>query len=149
MIEFYGNNPPNNLSHIELGGNCPHCGTGSKYIRTTDPKPHTLNHNDARTVVIDYICAICRESVPVSWVINNIDNKSVIVGNPKYLLRNIETFNFEFVPEKIKTEISEALDCLSVNAYNGFAAVCRRAIQAITTNLGAKSTSKVKNKLLK
>ncbi len=49
--------------------------------------------------------------------------------------------------EEIEKEIEEALGCLSVSAFNGFAAVCRRAIQAICTNLGADATTKVKGQV--
>lgn len=41
----------------------------------------------------------------------------------------------------------EGLACLSVGAVNGFAAVCRRAIQAICTDLGAAATTKIKGQI--
>ena len=47
------------------------------------------------------------------------------------------------MPPEVKKEISEGLDCLSVGAYNGFAGLCRRTIQAICTITGAGSSTKV------
>jgi hypothetical protein len=63
--------------------------------------------------------------------------------NPELILRTNEPFDFDHVPEKVKKEINEGLDCLSVNAYNGFAGMCRRAVQSICTSLGAESSTKV------
>ena len=56
-------------------------------------------------------------------------------------------FDFEHVPDTVRDEIQEALACLSVAAYNGFAALCRRSIQAISTDLGADATSRVQNQI--
>jgi len=39
-------------------------------------------------------------------------------------------FEFEHVPTDVASEVREALACFQVGAFNGFAAVCRRAIQA-------------------
>ncbi|MES1952584.1 hypothetical protein S4A8_17077 [Salinisphaera sp. S4-8] len=44
-------------------------------------------------------------------------------------------------------EIEEALDCLSVNAFNGFAALCRRVVQAICAELGAEGSNKVEKQI--
>ncbi len=53
-------------------------------------------------------------------------------------------FDFAHVPQEVEKEIREGLECLSVGATNGFAALCRRTIQAICTNIGAEASTKVK-----
>ena len=147
MFEFYGRQPPGQLSDIEVGGRCPHCHIGVKFIRTTEPSLMALTRNSVLDVVIDYVCTLCRKSVPIRWHIYAFDAKAIGVDNP----RNVEparmSFDFEFVPDDIRKEIEEALDCLSVNAYNGFAAVCRRSIQVTCTNLGAGATTKVQQQI--
>jgi len=41
------------------------------------------------------------------------------------------------IPDHIKPDFKEALRCLWVNAYNGTAEMCRRAIEASCLDLGA------------
>jgi hypothetical protein len=147
MFEFYGRKPPGNISSIEVGGVCPHCKKGTKFIRTSDPLASTLQYNSIFNIVIDYACTLCRKSIPISWRVSGIDQKHINVENPKSVVPIREEFDFDYVPDKVRKEIEEALDCLSVNAYNGFAAVCRRSIQAISTELGANATTKVKQQI--
>lgn len=49
--------------------------------------------------------------------------------------------------EEVKSALNEALDCYSVSAWNGFAAVCRRVVQAICTDKGVKGQSKVERQI--
>lgn len=70
-----------------------------------------------------------------------------IAGNPLPLIRTTEPYDFDHVPPPVSKEIKEALDCLSVGAHNGFGGCCRRAIQALCTNLGAEASTKVKNQV--
>ena len=147
MFKFYGYSPPDFVHRIEVGGHCPHCNAGTKFIRTTDPQPGTLAHNKVCEVVVDYVCSICRKPIPIKWRVRGIDGKNVKVDSPKAVLPMREPFDFEHVPDSVREEIEEALDCLSVNAFNGFAAVCRRSIQVICTDLGADATTRVKNQI--
>ena len=147
MLEFYGRQPPGQLKDIEVGGYCPHCQRGGKFIRTTEPLPVTLGHDKVYDVVIDYACTLCRKSIPIRWHIYGIDTNDIGVDVPGSVEPAKEPFNFEFVPDDVREEIEEALDCLSVNAYNGFAAVWRRSIQATCTNLGAGATTKVQQQI--
>jgi hypothetical protein len=147
MFEFHGRRPPSKLAHIEIGGPCPHCKIGTTFIRTTEPIYNRLSTHSAGTVVIDYICSVCRKSIPVQWLITGNDQKDLIVDIPQSVLPLKAPFDFDSVPDPVRKEIEEALDCLSVNAYNGFAAVCRRSMQAISTNLGADATSRVQHQV--
>ncbi len=148
MLKFYGRQPPDSLFALQLGGYCPHCKTGTRFKRTTDPISELLKSDKIKEVVINYTCEICLGPIPVRWEIRKWpDINSPEVDSPRVALPMREEFNFEHVPESVKKEIEEALDCLSVNAYNGFAAVCRRAIQAICTDLGADATSRVKSQI--
>lgn len=147
MFEFYGRNPPATLNLIEVGGICPHCKTGTKFIRISEPIVSVLQHDHISSIVIDYACILCRKSIPISWHVGGIDQKGIRVDTPKSVVPMRENFDFEHVPDDVRKEIEEALDCLSVSAYNGFAAVCRRSIQAISTKLGANATSRVKQQI--
>src|SRR3989338_3147862 len=45
--------------------------------------------------------------------------------------------------EIVKRDIEEALDCYSVEAWNGFASICRRAIQSVCNDHDVKGKAKV------
>ncbi len=127
---------------------CPHCKTGARYTLTTSPNINYLRRDNINSFIVNYSCEICLGPIPVRWDISNWpDQNNPNVQNPKEVLPVREPFDFTYVPNEVCVEIEEALDCLSVSAYNGFAALCRRAIQTISTNLGAKAASKVKKQI--
>lgn len=146
MLKFYQGNPGFPLSKIVIGGMCPHCKTGTRFMRTTDPNDRFYEER-IEHIVINYSCEICLEPIPVQWYV------SAMAGDPavKYpiiVTPAVEEFDFEYIPIDVKNEIQDALNCLSVNSYNGFAAISRRAIQAICTDLGANSSTKIKKQIL-
>lgn len=115
---------------------------------TTQPLFGQLRADNVVRFVVNYTCEVCLEPVPIEWTVRNWeDPNNPELQSPKVVIPIREEFSFEFVPDAVKKEIEEALDCLSVAAFNGFAAVCRRATQAICTNLGAKARSKVENQI--
>ena len=144
MLKFYGSHPPADLNKIEVGGVCPNCGEVGKFIKISVPDIGKIRHNHLTYVTIDYACALCEQSIPVRWHINGIETDHIIVDDALSVKPIRPQFDYEYVPDDVKKEIEEALICLSGGAYNGFAATCRRSIQAICTNLGAEATDKVK-----
>lgn len=148
MLNFYGPQPTNRLSLLHPGGHCPHCKTGTRFKLTTLPHVNVLKEDVVEQVVINYTCEICLGPIPVRWDIKGWDEaQDPTVWHPKVVLPMREEFDFEYVPDPVKKEIEEALDCLSVNSFHGFAAVCRRGVQAISTDLGAKASSRVKKQI--
>lgn len=148
MIKFYGEGPPNNWEVLRLGGNCPHCKESTRFTLMTKPDVVRIIRDRLLNFVLSYCCDACLEPIPVQWsVYNHNASDSIIVTNGLMLTRAKEPYDFSHVPDEVKREIEEALDCMSVNAYNGFAALCRRAIQAICTNLGSGSSDKVKQQV--
>lgn len=147
MLTFYGAKPPGYVQFLTLGGICPHCKSGSRFTLTTLPDNRQLFKDHISRVVLNYSCDICLGPIPIEWHVIEWSKDQLKVESPKLVLRSREPFDFEHVPEDVKKEIEEALGCLSVNAYNGFAAVCRRAIQAISTNLGSGASTKVKKQI--
>ena len=148
MLKFYGPQPPHRLNNLSLGGYCPHCKTGTRFKLTAQPQSGILRSDNVKEIVLNYTCEICLGPIPVKWKIQGWeDANNPTVGNPQVALPMRSEYNFDYVPDSVKKEIEEALDCLSVNAYNGFAAVSRRVIQKICTDLGAKASSKVKQQI--
>ena len=148
MLKFYGPQPPHRLSLLRLGGHCPHCKTGTRFKITSIPHTSVLRADEVGQVVINYTCEVCLGPIPVRWNIAGWEEaQDPTVSYPQVVLPMREEFDFEYVPATVKKEIEEALDCLAVNAFHGFAAVCRRAVQAISTDLGAKASSRVKKQI--
>ena len=146
-INFYGPLPPAMLTGLRLGGYCPHCKTASRYTLTTVPINNTLQSDKATSFVASYMCDNCMEPIPVKWEIDGWKSNIPTVKNPVLISPAIEPFNFDHTPIEVQKEVKEALDCLSVNAFHGFASMCRRSIQAICTDLGSDATSKVKRQI--
>lgn len=147
MIEFYGTQPPGHIQSFEIGGICPHCKRAGKWHLLTLPQVAHLQQHGVNEVVIDYCCILCRKDIPVRWCIIENAGNNMSVSMPQVALPAKEPFDFDYVPELVKKEIDEALDCLSVNAYHGFASVCRRTIQAISVNLGAGASTKIEHQI--
>jgi hypothetical protein len=146
MLKFYGNEPPRRIDQIKIGGKCPHCGDGSRFTKHTSCRsvPRT---DEAEEVIIGYACDACLKSIPIRWEVNGWQSDIPVGEKPELILRSQEDYNFDHVPEAVEKEIQEALDCLSVNAYHGFAALCRRAVQEICSDLGADGISKVQKQI--
>lgn len=148
MLKFYGIEPPNYWGNLRPGGICPHCKESTRFTQTSTPDVHKIMSDKMKYLVLSYSCDACLMPIPIQWFVAGYNGgDQIFVDNPKVLLINKEPFDFSHVPDEVKQEIEEAIDCLSVNAYNGFAALCRRSIQAICTNLGAGATDKVKNQV--
>jgi hypothetical protein len=144
MLKFYGQQPPAPYHLLNLGGVCPHCKTGTRFSRTSHPDVQQLQASGIQHFVLSYACDACLGPIPVQWRIHGWGNNLCNVAEPKLALAVREPFDFEHVPEVVRKEIGEALDCLSVGSPNGFAAMCRRAIQTMCTNLGAGASTRIK-----
>jgi hypothetical protein len=144
MINFYGPQPPAPFSQLLIGGICPHCKTASRYTGITVPNHARIIHEGIKKVVVCYACDNCKGAVPIEWNQVGWNGGELALTQPQSVLRTQHSYDFDHVPEPVAKEIKEALDCLSVGAYNGFGGCCRRAIQALSTNLGAGATTKVK-----
>jgi len=122
---------------------CPHCNTASTLSQVALPNKEVVVVRKPQEVVAAYACDSCNSAIPILWKRVAADGNAVIAEFAEEVLRVREPFEFAYVPEAVKAPIGEALDCLSVRAYNGFAAMCRRAIQAACEALGADGSTKV------
>ncbi len=149
MLRFYGDSPPHYLHSLQLGGVCPHCRQGSRFALVTSQDFARLKALGANELTASYSCELCLKSIPILWSIVDWPGSGPAprVANPQWMVAVLEDFDFEYVPEAVQKEIKEALACLSVNAYSGFAALSRRAVQAICSDLGAAGSSRVEKQI--
>lgn len=80
----------------------------------------------------------------------------LVVAGAQELTRNVseiypsqvaETFDFEYLKDDVKEDFQEALKCYSNNCLNSFAAMCRRTIQSLAEQLGAKGKDRVNKQI--
>src|SRR5262245_8012213 len=120
MIRIYGTRLPANPTSIRVGGTCPHCKQGGHFTPLTTPIPGALQRDGVEELIMCYACDTCLKAIPVSWRVAKYAGTEVLVDTPKAVLPVREAFEFHSVPDEVRKEIEEALDCLSVGAYNGF-----------------------------
>ena len=148
MLKIYKTILPELVSNVEIGGKCPFCGDSSRFTLKTHPLGPQLYNEGINEIILSYSCDACQRIIPIRWRIERWgQHAEPIVTNPLMILPVVEDFDFENVPEPIVDEISEALKCLSVEAYHGFASLCRRSIQAICNDLGANGSTKVQKQI--
>ena len=147
-MRFYGPTQPNTVRKLRVGGRCPTCGDSTRWTLAAYPLSSVLQEDAAENLIASYRCDACLGPIAVLYQIVNwpqADNPSVAGGVP--LIERTPSFELEHVPEPVAREIREALDCLRVRSYNGFAALVRRATQALCTDLGATASTKVQHQI--
>ena len=133
MLQFYGTQPPAALNALRVGGTCPNCGQRSSFTRLQDLIENVARAAKLSEIMMVYACDACLRPVPVRYDVTDWDPTRV--DNPRMALPEIETYDFEHVPDAVERAIKEALDCLSVRAYHGFGAMARRAVRAVVDEL--------------
>ncbi len=125
---------------------CPHCTALSGLSAISIPRYELLRRYKPKSIGIAYQCDACQETVflrfPVSyeWVHNRVkipDDAFIEIERPK------EDYEFSYLPDAVATDFREALTCYSNSCFNAFGAMCRRAIQSASTDLGAKGKTRV------
>lgn len=138
------------LNEPTIGLTCPHCGVYSKIYRLSEPIYNVILNYSLSNVGIVYMCEKCTEPIFLKFKIkdfdtsNNIfyfDSEYIEIEHPR------ESFEFKYLPKDVENDFKEALDCMSIKAYNGFAALCRRILQSSATNLGVSGKNKVQNQI--
>ncbi|MFU8888006.1 MAG: hypothetical protein ACNA8N_05355 [Trueperaceae bacterium] len=145
MLQFYGNQPPAPLNALRVGGTCPHCGQRSSFTRMQDLIENVARSAKLREIMVVYHCDACLAPVPVSYDV--VDWDPARVDRPRMALPVVEGYDYEHVPEPVARVIKEALDCLSVRAYLGFAAMARRAVRAVVEDLAPDGEARVERHL--
>jgi hypothetical protein len=145
MLQFYGNQPPAPLNTLRVGGTCPSCGQRSSFTRMQDLIENAAKAAEVREIMVVYHCDACLAPVPVRYDV--VDWDPTQVDRPRMALPVVESYDLEHVPAPVARVIAEALDCLSVGAYLGFAAMARRAVRAIVEDLEPQGEERVERQL--
>jgi len=120
---------------------CPHCDVKIPNL-TTRWSMVTNNHaGKNRRLWHTYLCGWC------GGIVTAVGNPDTAIVSDIYPEKASETFEFEFLKGDLAEDFKEALKCYSIDCYNAFAAMCRRTVQSMSTELGADGKDRVTKQL--
>lgn len=128
---------------------CPHCGVYSALTPISFPHYELVKRFKPYRVGIVYRCNACNEPIFLRFEVNVNPGKSFISMSENFeeIERSKETFDFQYLSTEVLENFKEALTCFSNYCFNAFGAMCRRCVQSISTELGAKGKDKVQKQL--
>ena len=130
---------------------CPHCNTFSGLTLLSIPNFYYLSRFQPAKIGMGYMCNSCQEPIFLKFEIIRYDlgnYKIHINETPEQVEFPKINFEFEFVPELVRSDFIEALTCYSIGAFNGFASMCRRTIQSSASEIGAKGKDKIQKQII-
>ena len=143
-------NDPTEIFDRHIAITCPHCGIRSNLSAVAIPRYEYLSRFMPAKVGIGYCCDNCKYPVFLRYSVTNYEqgNRRVVLDdNYEQVETAREVFEFKFLPPLIADDFQEALICYSNFCYNAFAAMCRRCIQSVFTEFGAKGKDRVMQQL--
>jgi hypothetical protein len=116
---------------------CPHCQTVAHLTVCAVPRFEELQLYRPRQLGLVYLCDACHMPIFLRFTVR-VYGATRIELSPQFteIERAREKFSFTYIPEDIELLFREALTCYSQGAFNAFASMCRRAMQAMFADLG-------------
>ncbi|HUO18198.1 MAG TPA: DUF4145 domain-containing protein [Steroidobacteraceae bacterium] len=116
---------------------CPHCQTVAHITPCAVPRFEDLQLYRPSQAGVVYLCDACHAPVFLRFTVR-VYGAARIELSPQFteVERAREKFSFTYIPEEVELLFREALTCFSSGAFNAFASMCRRAAQAMFTDLG-------------
>lgn len=144
-IAITSENKPDTIFDRSVTLKCPHCAVISHMSAVSIPRYEYLKRFEPRTVGIGYRCGSCNDTVFLRFAPRYDFGNHRVHLSERYdeVERPQESFEFEYLPDPVRSDFKEALDCYSISAFNAFAAMCRRSVQSAAADLGAKGKDKV------
>ena len=127
---------------------CPHCLVLSHLSPQAVPRFSDLSAGRPKQVGIVYRCDACNAPVFLRFNVRSYAPARIELS-PQFteIERPKEKFSFTYLPEDVETLFREALLCYSHGAFNGFATLCRRTMQAVFANGGEAGRLRVYDEL--
>jgi hypothetical protein len=127
--------------HHDLAKNlvvtCPHCQTVAHLTLCAVPRFEDLQQYRPRQVGLVYLCDACHMPIFLRFTVR-VYGAARIELSPQFteIERAREKFSFTYIPEDVEVLFREALTCYAQGAFNAFASMCRRTMQAVFIDLG-------------
>ena len=124
---------------------CPHCGATSGLSAISVPRYDLAFRYRPPKLGVGYQCDACQQPVflrfKAAYDLGN--QRFLLVGDFEEVERPKESYEFNYLPDRVAEDFREALECYSNSCFNAFAAMCRRTIQSACSELGTEGTTKV------
>jgi hypothetical protein len=134
---------------------CPHCNANTNLSAISTPRWEQMVRYKPQKVIVGYRCDACGEPVALKFASaghyhNRNANEDLVELSIEFeeLERPMQTFDYQHLPNDVASDFRETLTCFSHQCWNAAAAMCRRTVQSIATNLGANGTDRVKRQIL-
>ena len=127
---------------------CPHCLVLSHLTPQAIPRFSDLSASRPKQLGIVYRCDACNAPVFLRFNVRSYAPARIELS-PQFteIERPKEKFSFTYLPEDVETLFREALLCYSHGAFNGFATLCRRTMQAVFAHGGEAGRLRVYDEL--
>jgi len=143
----------NNITNIfdkHYALQCPHCNTKANITAISFPRFELIKRFNLREIGIVFRCDACNKPIFLKFDVPpqpKDSNPIQISDSYNEIEKHRESFELNYLPDTVKDDFNEALDCYSNQCYNAFASMCRRTIQSAADNLGVKGKDKIQNQL--
>jgi hypothetical protein len=116
---------------------CPHCLAVSHITPTAVPRFDDLQLYRPNQVGVVYLCDNCHSPIFLRFTVRAYGGSRIELS-PQFteVERARERFSFTYVPEDVERMFRDALICYTHAAFNAFASMCRRTMQAMFSDLG-------------
>lgn len=146
MISQDNNANVQQLLDNDLTLRCPHCGTIASMSIVSIPRWELASRFKVTEVGLVYRCDSCNRPVVLLYEVK-VDNPIRLPEKFIQVQTSLEPFEHQYLTEEVGADFKEALTCYAQSCWNAFAAMCRRCIQSVATDLGADGTTKVQSQL--
>ncbi|HEY1725183.1 MAG TPA: hypothetical protein VGF89_07160 [Steroidobacteraceae bacterium] len=127
---------------------CPHCLVLSHVTPQAVPRFSDLSASRPKQIGIVFRCDACNAPIFLRFNVRNYAPARIELSSQyTEIERPKEKFSFTYLPEEVETLFREALLCYSYGAFNGFATLCRRTMQAVFADSGEAGRLRVYDEL--
>ncbi len=131
MLKFHGPQPIAALPDLHPKGECPWCAAGTRFTLSTRLSPGA-HRAGIKTFIASYACDLCLGPIGIEWTVNSWSREDVpLVRDPRLVTPLGLTFETGAAPAAVRAPLSEALDCFRSGAFNGFAFLSWRVVEAM------------------
>ena len=134
---------------------CPHCRTSTNLSAVSTPRWEQMARYRPKKVIVGYRCDACGEPIALKFAANgNYDAQNVnqvviqLSADFEELERPMQTFDYQHLPDAVAADFREALTCFSHQCWNATAAMCRRTVQSMASELGVDGKARVQSQIL-
>jgi hypothetical protein len=133
---------------MSLALTCPHCLVMAHLTPQAVPHFSDLSASRPKQIGIVYRCDACLAPIFLRFNVRNYSPARIELSSQfTEIERPKERFSFAYLPEEVETIFRETLLCYSHGAFNAFATMCRRTMQAVFADAGEAGRLRVYDEL--